>query len=765
MNNHIYWVGIKESEIRGLTEIFQGSITIFGTGKRGNLAYDKYCSKRYNYNKDIPGYPEFLRDKTAQILMTDPDAQFLFYDSWDAYDCCRNILNHIIGLYPEKLIKQLNDKLFVKNYFSQKVNLIPYFIQAGKDCTLQHFKQIFPGKDSFVVQAGFSCGGMATFLLNEQNEEKQRVFFEAENMYSVTPYSQNNISVNIHTVIYDEEMVLFPASIQIIDSSNDRFLYVGADFAAYGTIPFRMREQVDIQARAVGESLRALGYRGVCGIDFIISGEEVYFMEINPRFQSSTFLLNRCLLKEGFPSVQQYHIEAQLCPSSKETRNLKELDIPFSFYQYSYHENNVDFVHSIYKISPSCPEVTDLYDDGLDWNTYLEDDTYLFRLVFNTNVVSIAPDGSVRLHPAISPRDINVTGQYSEDALIILKIMLFNHGIRICDNARQFLIEHGGIKFEEFDAINLTLYNHVRISAPYHARFTEMSPFSICLAENSKYTYLAFYDKNICNVQVAPSDPWYYRKTVSGVSYSELCYMSTDRLRINFHSGCYLKQDHKGCRFCDVEGGKYFNTFSDLQEVIQMYNTKAELKHFLVGGGSDIVESDFSYVLKLVKYIYTETQKPIYLMTMPPKDVEILAHLKDAGVTEVAFNIEIYSRSRAIEMMPGKGKISLEHYKTILERSVELWGKCGQVRSALIVGLDTPHSLLDGVQWLCEMGVSPILSPFRPYRHTALETYIPASDTELYTIYKKAALICNQYGLTLGPTCPDCEDNTIKITL
>ena len=35
-----------------------------------------------------------------------------------------------------------------------------------------------------------------------------------------------------------------------------------------------------------------MGYKGILGIDYLIEGDRIYFLEINPRFQESTPLIN-----------------------------------------------------------------------------------------------------------------------------------------------------------------------------------------------------------------------------------------------------------------------------------------------------------------------------------------------------------------------------------------------------------------------------------------------------------------------------------------
>lgn len=42
----------------------------------------------------------------------------------------------------------------------------------------------------------------------------------------------------------------------------------------------------------IGKFLYSMGYRGIFGCDYIVKDTEHFFIEINPRYQASTFLLS-----------------------------------------------------------------------------------------------------------------------------------------------------------------------------------------------------------------------------------------------------------------------------------------------------------------------------------------------------------------------------------------------------------------------------------------------------------------------------------------
>ena len=92
-------------------------------------------------------------------------------------------------------------------------------------------------------------------------------------------------------------------------------------------------------AFTIGKLLQEKGYRGVLGIDSIIYDNEVYFMEINPRFQNSSTILNKALQENGLPSLQELHYNCFFDKSIK----LKSFDVNFSSYINEYRALNRQF--------------------------------------------------------------------------------------------------------------------------------------------------------------------------------------------------------------------------------------------------------------------------------------------------------------------------------------------------------------------------------------------------------------------------------------
>ncbi|MCI9066972.1 MAG: hypothetical protein HFI53_14165 [Lachnospiraceae bacterium] len=72
---HIYWVGIKESEIQMCSHLFEGSITFIGSGKCGNISFSASHDYIINYNEDSLELDNFMRESLHTIIEKVPDVE------------------------------------------------------------------------------------------------------------------------------------------------------------------------------------------------------------------------------------------------------------------------------------------------------------------------------------------------------------------------------------------------------------------------------------------------------------------------------------------------------------------------------------------------------------------------------------------------------------------------------------------------------------------------------------------------------------------
>lgn len=761
MNRMLFWIGIQESEIANTNNLFNGSITIFGSGKNGNHSFDSKYKIRYNYNLDNDLWVDFVNTTAKEILRKNPDCMFLLYYPMDAAYYDPEIVSHIIALNDLSLLDIWDNKFKCREWLCDNVPVVPSEVWYGDNVKLERENIFIKGK-KYVIQGEYSCGGFNTRLVTEYNRDSMLSELFDENKYLISQFIEHSISVNIHIIVYSEDLLIFPASIQLISAKSGFLEYHGGDFVAYKFLPNHIKNNVWNYAQIIGERLRKCGFLGVCGIDFITTPNEVYFSEINPRFQSSTFILNLALKANGMEySVQHIHIDAFLHKKSSFCFDIPKIN--YSFYKYTYSKSVENELCYLKRFASIYNEVT-VIDDNLSNDLQLEENTYLFKLVFNRNISAISADYTLTIHQNLLIRQKKFELDDPKSFIQELKIMLLLHGVTLSTVAENFYKKNGGINFEEFSALDLELFGKYYINVPYMTDLTSISPFCIDLCD--EIPYLFYFGKCVTPVLIRKTDVIAGKISNNGFKYSDFTYKGQDRLRIYHRVGCYYKESSHGCKFCDLENDKRLLSFEDVTNAIDEYDKLCpEIRHYLIGGGSDFFHSDFSFVCSIANYIKNKNGKPIYLMSLPPKHNRILDNLKLSGITQVAFNIEIFDRDIAKKYMPGKGEIPLSHYIDILSYAVKLWGNTGNVRTIFVVGLEPAESLLKGINCVSKLGVSPILSLFRPISETPIGHLLPPSVEEVLDIVKKSESICKENNVEMGPNCRYCEDNTLKITL
>lgn len=136
--------------------------------------------------------------------------------------------------------------------------------------------------------------------------------------------------------------------------------------------------------------------------------------------------------------------------------------------------------------------------------------------------------------------------------------------------------------------------------------------------------------------------------------------------------------------------------------------------------------------------------------------------LIDAGVSGFSLNLEVHNPTHAATHLPLKHKWSREHLGSMIEHAVTRLGRDGaRVRSLVIPGLEPASETLAGVEWLARLGCSPVLSPFRPARGTALADANPVDIDTLCVVLDGARESVARHGVLLGPACIPCQHNTL----
>lgn len=251
----------------------------------------------------------------------------------------------------------------------------------------------------------------------------------------------------------------------------------------------------------------------------------------------------------------------------------------------------------------------------------------------------------------------------------------------------------------------------------------------------------------------------------SGEPITSLINVHGDRARLQPIRGCANR-----CMFCDINKYKYLcNSIEVLDEAFTYVKDNIPFEHVLISGGTPVPRNDaYDYLNNVYKY-FGENYGSIYpidVMMVPRgltieknnKDgyIEFLNKLKSWNITGVYANLEMFNDDLRKKFIPQKDLVGKEGYYTFLNEAVKIFGP-KNVKSCIIVGLESVEDTLSGVEFICSTGAIPVLSPYIPID----DKIQPPSVEVMREVLLGSQKIVEKYNTELGPLCKSCKHNTI----
>lgn len=783
---NVFWVGVSPSDINGVEHLFSGVIALLGSNDgRFNVFHslEDNIGRRVNHNdpKNFEICDDFLIAKIREISKDHPTASFLWQDQ-QSFSIEQELLPRTFANNRLSLTRFLSNKIILRNVISRFASTVPGITALKSECSYKNFRKLMPACQSYVIQESHGAGGYNTIIIR-CDEDDDRIARLKSDIMIVTGYLDKAVPINQHLMVFEDKVKLLPPSVQIVSPSEEgAILYKGGDFSAAHMVSEKGDKALQKASKKIGELLQANGYRGVAGIDYLMDGDEPYFIEINPRFQASTRLLNANLLQQGLPSVHEMHLmafheETPRLPNNISATGAFLLGLNDGENTPLYADSDTHFSTPDKRETPFAQDQIQIriLTEKLSPSTAVEPYAKLWRLETDHQIARYDHAQGVTVDHAIwsylhndRPR-VGAVSREDVESLARLKFALFAHGLRITEPAlKQLANDRDDLTIRDGIAggLEIKIFDSIHVNVPIKEYFAFLSPLSLDWSDHDGFVIRDDRDDFI-PIEILPIPDFAGNNVSSGTPMLDIGQMFNERLSIEIFFGCVNTWANKtACHFCELgaERKPQFVDLDDTQELVAHCrdNSKINMRHILLGGGTPADRMLHLYV-EAAKRVRKETDIPLYIMMAPPPDLNLLKDLKDAGVNEIGFNIEVYDRVLAQKIMPAKGKIPLEKYFETMDYAVNLWGATGAVRSILIIGLEPLENTLKGVHELCKRGVMPILSPFRPIPGTPLSDHPTPTPELLYQSWKQSEEIAQEYGLCLGPTCVACQNNTITM--
>lgn len=375
----IIWVSPKYSDSLYTGIDFYDVISLY----EENQPPRDYTGKRAeDFDREFDRYFEEHSDVAPE------DVKFYFYNPRTVY---------LMAHAPSCLFKCVNPPQILslmsqKNTFRDLAGAhsIPYELVDDADDLMSTAARLFDEHGHIVVQECSSAGGKGTWFISSATELTE--LFSMSNIefpVIISRFLPDSISINTHVIVYENGILIEPGSVQLLQGSR----YRGADFALYRQLPEDLRVQFETQCSQFAQEIAQQGYRGVLGIDGLISHGEVFLLECNARFQGSTLVLNIMHERAGLPSIHQLNMEAfqQPAPEMVSQSDLDALnDYLYSVSVYSYSPKTYPHAMELWKLYDKSDEHL-VFSDALipEDESQIKEQEILYRVVYDHSIACL----------------------------------------------------------------------------------------------------------------------------------------------------------------------------------------------------------------------------------------------------------------------------------------------------------------------------------------------------------------------------------------
>jgi hypothetical protein len=237
---------------------------------------------------------------------------------------------HYLGL-PWEQFQLLNSKLYAEEQLRRFAGSSLQFVDwrpLPRDASRANFIRAEVRTRPVVLRSSFGQSGLGHELIRDEDDLRASHLIE-DDALSIGPYLEDQISLAVGACLFDDgEVTLHCPSVQLVGlphRSDSPFAYCGNDFAAIKQLDRRVIEDLEAFVRTVAQWLHAQGYVGVFGVDAMLHHGRLLYSELNPRFQGSTWLVNRMEAALGLADMVQDHLLAWLGAGSHRSPPLVEL--------------------------------------------------------------------------------------------------------------------------------------------------------------------------------------------------------------------------------------------------------------------------------------------------------------------------------------------------------------------------------------------------------------------------------------------------------
>lgn len=249
--------------------------------------------------------------------------------------------------------------------------------------------------------------------------------------------------------------------------------------------------------------------------------------------------------------------------------------------------------------------------------------------------------------------------------------------------------------------------------------------------------------------------PYFAKKTSDGSLAATFFWQRGDScICVSPLNYCEYFKNGDDCRYCGFNPGweearKYFDVktvpnVDSVKEAVLMAKDEIPLDHIkLTGGAMYDTKKEANLYLKMVETLKKATCVEALHLVCQAFEKEDVQRLKDAGVTAVCYDFEVWNENIWQEVVPGKAKaVGRNEWLKRMVDAVDVFGK-GYVSTSLVAGVEMAaengfksvnaalESTLEGFEWFIQNGIEPSFTVWTVAPGSKFDG-LPAPPTEYY---------------------------------
>jgi ATP-grasp domain len=220
----------------------------------------------------------------------------------------------LLGRPAQEMSRIADDKIFVREQLGRLGVSLPKALVV--DAAAGAFRQAAAALGlPFVLQSPQGAGGAGTHLIDTEAQFVDALGSQPHVPRWLASAYAGDRTINVAGVVDESGTGGLTASVQtsgIADLGAAFGAYCGSDVGQAATLPAAVLRAAYEQTLHIGGWLHALGHRGIFGADIAVSGNNIAFLEVNPRIQGSSWLLSKLERAEGGQGALVHHVRALL---------------------------------------------------------------------------------------------------------------------------------------------------------------------------------------------------------------------------------------------------------------------------------------------------------------------------------------------------------------------------------------------------------------------------------------------------------------------